>query len=757
MPPPTAGDAWLKSRKFGIVVDAGSSGSRLQIYSWRDPVAVRDELGDAARYMLPKVEKGAQVDADWVHKVEPGLSSFAENVEDISAYLAPLLDFAWRTVPPSLHAETPLYLLATAGMRLLSPQAQVDVLETTCHFLRFHSNFRIDDPSADGPCGRSVRIITGEEEGMYGWLAVNYLMDGFGPSDSDRTTYGFLDMGGASTQIAFEPSPSARGDATNLLDIRLRMLGGEEIRHQVFVTTWLGYGTNQARERYIRQLLERHGDGVSRDITAVEDPCLPKDLQRNENLLHGADPSQSRKLVGTGSFTHCLAETEPLLNKGAPCRDIPCLFDGVHVPPIDFSASHFIGVSEYWYSSEHIFGLGGAYDFVQYERAAQEYCGQSWNEILRQHEHATTKTSPAAEGASGLSKWIDKVEVSRLELQCFKAAWIVNILHEGLGMPRIVDKGGNGVTHGDDVAEKAELKGLGQTKPTFQSMDTVGDVAISWTLGKMILEASNQVPLPSGLKGPALEDPLQDVPEDAPIQPIRPPFRFLDRIEDHLEPHLHPLLSRDSLGFSFVGFLFYLSACFLFLTLTWRLRHVVRVCIRQVTRSATRRADAAASSMEEGWGGGRPSTPVTPSAPSTKRWMRNIRRMVSFWQTRTSVNPYHGGPPALRRVPASPTRSPNTPTGRSPYSYPALRLEDAQLSINGKAPPSPRTPISPRVASPRVGTPTRLQADNGAEAEALETSSYLVYPRSRNSSTISLSTLTVRQPLSRTASNVQLQ
>ncbi|KZV65925.1 hypothetical protein PENSPDRAFT_737401 [Peniophora sp. CONT] len=703
--------------------------------------------------MLPKVEKGAQVDAEWVHKVEPGLSSFAEHVEDISSYLAPLLDFAWKTVPPSLHAETPLYVLATAGMRLLAPQAQADVLEATCHFLRFHSNFRIDLPSVDGPCGRSVRIITGEEEGMYGWLAVNYLMDGFGPSDSDRTTYGFLDMGGASTQIAFEPSASARGDASNLLDIRLRMLGGEEIKHQVFVTTWLGYGTNQARERYIRQLLERHGDVESGGVSVVEDPCLPKDLRRNENLLHGTGASQSRTLIGTGSFTHCLAETEPLLNKGAPCRDIPCLFDGVHVPPIDFSASHFIGVSEYWYSSEHIFGLGGSYDFVQYERAAQEYCGQHWDEVLQQHQQASEKA--AADEATGLNKWADKVEVSRLELQCFKAAWIVNILHEGLGMPRIVDKGGNGVTHGDDVAEQADRKGLGQTKPTFQSMDTVGDVAISWTLGKMILEASSQVPLPSGLKGPALEDPLQDVPEDAPIQPIRPSFRFLDRIEDRLEPHLPAPLSRDSLGFSFVGFLFYLSVCFLLFTLTWRLRHVLRVCIRQLTRSATWRADAATSSMEEGWGGGRPSTPITPSAPSTKRWMRNLRRMVSFWQTRTSVSQYHGPTPALRRVPASPTRPPNTPTGRS-YSFPALRLQDAQLST--QVPPSPRTPISPRVSSPRVpGTPTHLQADSGSDAEALEASSYSVYPRSRNASTISLSTLTVRQPLSRTASNVQLQ
>ncbi|KAI0034046.1 nucleoside phosphatase GDA1/CD39 [Vararia minispora EC-137] len=462
MPPPTVGDAWLKSRRFGIVVDAGSSGSRLQVYSWRDPVAVREELGDAVRHQLPKVEKGTQNNEDWSTKTEPGLSSFAANVEDIPAYLAPLLDHARTVIPPLLHTKTPLFVLATA-----------------------------DSPSQDGPCGRSVRIITGQEEGMFGWIAINYLMDGFGPFDTDRTTYGFLDMGGASTQIAFEPSTDYQesSPSDSLFPISLRMLGGEEVKHRVFVATWLGYGTNQARERYVRRLAE------ARDLEGglIQDSCLHNGLRRSEGIAHLSDSSfHSLTVVGTGSFERCLAETLPLLNKAAPCQDTPCPFDGVHVPPIDFSMSHFIGVSEYWYSSEHVFGLGGAYDFVQYGRAAQEYCGKDWKEVLSMHDQdkANAKATGSIPGVQLAMR--DKVEISRLETQCFKAAWIINVLHEGLGMPRIVDPGGNSSTHGDDVTAQADRKGLGRVKPAFQSMDSVGDIAITWTLGKMVLEASSE-------------------------------------------------------------------------------------------------------------------------------------------------------------------------------------------------------------------------------------------------------------------------
>ncbi|KAG6914172.1 hypothetical protein DXG01_001958 [Tephrocybe rancida] len=684
MPPPNSGlDPWMAGRHFGVVIDAGSSGSRLQIYSWTDPKSISAAKGSELEFTLPKVEKGTEKGEDWVTKVEPGISSFGNKPEDVGKHLQPLLSHARKHIPPSLEKETPIFLLATAGMRLLDPVSQANVLQEACRFLVRHSTFKIDLPTTVGPCGSSVRIITGEEEGLFGWIAVNYLMNGFTGAKQNRTTYGFLDMGGASTQIAFEPGHVNDTDTKNLIDVRLRLMGGQEITHKVFVTTWLGYGTNQARERYVGKAIsdfETSRTDGEKDI--VHDPCLPKGLELTEKPVHdhsvSAHTTKAHKLVGTGSFEQCIQKTAPLMNKTAPCPDTPCLMNGIHVPPIDFSVSHFIGVSEYWYSSEHIFGLGGAYDFVQYERAAAEFCSRPWNGIMKQHDLSKTHSRLGGDGeveidgkVVAVGQWHPSVERSRLEMQCFKAAWISNVLHEGIGIPRLTDPGGNVTTEGEKVEKEAEKKGLG--RPAFQSLDTVGDIAISWTLGKMVLEASKEVSPLSETR--PLVDPIDDIPDtaDFPIKPIRPLWS-LDAIEDRMTTLLPAKLSRTSLGFSPILFLLLVSM-FFFVVVVYPLRRQLRAsCLRSI-RQVTKRDDG--YSLEEGNPNGysRPGSPTS----TAQKWLYPIRRVFSAKGTKPQPLTLTGMPsqkPGLLRnfgVTTPPLRTP-------PRSWPLPNEEIAASS-----------------------------------------------------------------------------
>ncbi|MCJ1275692.1 Golgi apyrase [Puttea exsequens] len=465
--------------RYGIIFDAGSSGTRLHIYRWLNGDAARQAASPKQLLSLPALETKSK----WTKKTHPGISTFAEKIDRVGPdHLQELLQKARKVIPDEVAQETPVFLLATAGMRLLPEAQRNSLLDEICSFTRANTNFLLPD------CDVHIKVISGEVEGLYGWVAANYLLGAFDtPKDlaqaGNHHTYGFLDMGGASAQLAFAPNTTeAERHANDLKLMRMRTVDGTAAEYRVFTTTWLGFGVNEARKKYVGSLQEA---SAAMDSEILQDPCLPEGLTttvKGDVFLPGSDTVNGHNsyLNGTGKFDECLMKTLPLLEKDHICEDDPCLLNGVHVPAIDFDVNRFVGVSEYWHTTHEIFEEGHkekAYDFNTYQRRVNDFCSQDWEVISKGIDK---------------HKWGKKVNEQTAVEICFKASWLINILHEGIGIPRygledLPDERHNSTKK---VLDNAKDKGF---TATFQAVNKIDDTEVSWTLGKMVLYASSQI------------------------------------------------------------------------------------------------------------------------------------------------------------------------------------------------------------------------------------------------------------------------
>ncbi|QIW98944.1 hypothetical protein AMS68_004462 [Peltaster fructicola] len=450
----------MGKHSYGIVLDAGSSGTRVYIYRWEKPESVRNHGDLIELAKLPKIK----TKKEWIKKIHPGVSTFGAKPELVGPeHLAPLLDFALDKVPTDEVANTPIFLLATAGMRLLPDTQRSTLLGSICSYFTHSSNFLLPD------CDLHIQVIPGETEGLYGWIAANYLLGGFdAPERHDHGkghhTYGFLDMGGASAQIAFAPNETeTQKHANDLKLLRLRSMNGTALEHKVFVTTWLGFGANEARRRYVEELISSHPAGQE-----LPDPCLPVGLRVNK----------------TGDELPNIPNDKSAYLKDEVCKDPPCLLNGIHTPAIDFDVNHFVGVSEFWHTTHEIFAQAHkdkAYDLDSYQKQVIELCSRNWSDLKQDVvKHV----------------WGQKVDERTVEEVCFKASWLINMLHSGIGIPRVgVETGkhnlGSGGNKTKAIVDGAKDRGF---LDAFQAVDKIDGTEVSWTLGKIVLYASSQVP-----------------------------------------------------------------------------------------------------------------------------------------------------------------------------------------------------------------------------------------------------------------------
>ncbi|XP_072279231.1 ectonucleoside triphosphate diphosphohydrolase 1 isoform X2 [Pyxicephalus adspersus] len=373
--------------KYGIVLDAGSSHTSLYIYQW--PAEKENDTGVVQQVEECKVEGN-------------GISSYNQKPENAGLSLQACLNKAREVIPVNKHKETPVYLGATAGMRLLrltNSRSAEEVLTSVENTLR-SSPFDF----------QGARIITGQEEGAYGWITINYLLGNFIQNspwfniipNSKQGTSGALDLGGASTQITFVSDENIESQDNTL---RFRLYGKS---YNVYTHSFLCYGKDQALRL---QLANSMTDG--QNITLL-DPCFNSGYRRNVSTadlysspcvssLRTLTLPQTIQIQGTGNYQLCKKKVESIFNV-SHCSYSRCSFNGIFQPVLQ---GEFGAFSAFFFVMDFLKLAKGKASLDSVKNTVERHCSKPWFEVKRD---------------SG------NVKEKYLSEYCFSGVYILNLL-----------------------------------------------------------------------------------------------------------------------------------------------------------------------------------------------------------------------------------------------------------------------------------------------------------------------------------------
>ncbi|KAI6233658.1 hypothetical protein M3Y99_00879900 [Aphelenchoides fujianensis] len=448
---------------YGIVIDAGSTGSRLFLYSFSS---------QSAKQLISVRPVKDKNGADVVKKVSPGLSSFAKNPADASDHIMQLLNYAVRFVPYDHQPFTPVFIFrdcrnASFGQevrRILRSARSSRVFCSTQDSITNSLRSNLPKMTRLQILPEHIQVIDGKWEGIYSWIAVNYVLGRFnfpeGSSSNPNALPSPREDGRSPSNC--RPNSNFASDSVNTINLGCSDNDSHYV-YNIFVTTFLGFGVNEGGEE-VREdvvpaisdhrLLERQPDGrLPNSVREGQLPAQPNDerlvvRERERIPANGQSSSaflhQFRVVQGTGLWDSCVSEIVTILKNAGDCPSaLKCFFAGIQAPPVSLSTMELYGFSEYWYSMHDILALEGKYDHEEFERKARKFCSSDWGEIKSNAQYKST-------------------EAERLQAQCFKSAWIHAVLHDGF--------------HVDELNHK------------FQSALHIKNQEVPWALGALIYQ-----------------------------------------------------------------------------------------------------------------------------------------------------------------------------------------------------------------------------------------------------------------------------
>ena len=195
-----------ESSQCQAIIDAGSSGSRLYIYAKNNQSQSWQQI--------------------WSKKVTPGLSSIAPSA--VGSYFDSLME-------PLPSTNMPISVYGTAGMRLLSEQEQQQRYQAVSSWFQGHAQWQL----------KNIRTITGQEEGVFAWLAVQSEMHLL--NQSSQNLKSVIEVGGASTQVTIPVSKQELAQYAPE-DIYTLNLKGQPL--YVWSKSFLGLGMNEVEKQF---------------------------------------------------------------------------------------------------------------------------------------------------------------------------------------------------------------------------------------------------------------------------------------------------------------------------------------------------------------------------------------------------------------------------------------------------------------------------------------------------------------------------
>uniref|UniRef100_G1MRZ2 Ectonucleoside triphosphate diphosphohydrolase 8 n=1 Tax=Meleagris gallopavo TaxID=9103 RepID=G1MRZ2_MELGA len=338
--------------QYGMVFDAGSSHTSLFVYEWDSDK--QNNTGVVSQTFSCDVQG-------------PGITSYANDPPKAGDSLRECLEEALKVVPAAKQRDVSAYFGATAGMRLLSSAADQVLAEIAKTIQEYPVAF----------CG--AQIITGEEEGAYGWITINYLLESFTKVGGKKHFFGALDLGGASTQISFAP----KGSFINWNETSRFMLYG--YNYNIYTHSYICYGQNEMWKRLAKELIVE-----SPSSTLVEHPCYPKDYKETISLssfrtspcTNQSDPhlpldDRNVTLEGRSNASGCLVAVRKLFNFSACGQSQDCSFDGIYQPPI---SGQFFAFSAFYYNFKFL-NLTEGQSLATVRETIERFCARTWEDV----------------------------------------------------------------------------------------------------------------------------------------------------------------------------------------------------------------------------------------------------------------------------------------------------------------------------------------------------------------------------------------